>query len=231
MEAAVKGFRADGPTSVGAGIVTFDSYSSFFPGEPNKIVLITDGRNNFGGDPVGNAQKIRKREPSGRVSAIGIGNVDEEVLRDIVGSSGYVLSLENYVQLARVIDTVVCQVCALSRSPSLHRTISDMGTHRQGRCLARWTSQWPGCRAVARTTTATQPSKSWPCWWPGTAPPASTEGPSRTINDKMDASTGSIDWIFSTVPTEMFCSSSRLPHRQRRPRTPPRSAGAEAISG
>lgn len=85
-----------------------------YPGEPNKIVLITDGRNSLEeDDPVRVAEEFRSREPNGRISVIGIGRVNERLLEEIAGDSGYVLCLEDYIDLARIIDTLVCQVCGI----------------------------------------------------------------------------------------------------------------------
>ncbi len=103
-------------TSVGAGIVTCDTLLSTRPGEPNKMVVMTDGRNNFGGDPVKNADIFRARGPNNRVSTIGIGRQTAQgqaTLAAIAGSTGTVLTVEDYVELFNVVNDLICDVCEI----------------------------------------------------------------------------------------------------------------------
>jgi len=103
-------------TSVGAGIVSCNAILAERKGYPNKIVVITDGRNNFGGDPVRNANIFRSKYPNGRISAIGIGNVTPaglNILQGVAGSTGSVLTVADYVELGQKVNELVCNVCEI----------------------------------------------------------------------------------------------------------------------
>lgn len=105
-------FRGDSATSVGAGIVTCDAILALGTSSgPNRIVVITDGRNNFGGNPVGNADIFRNRNPTNRVSAIGIGNVNGDILKMIAGTTGGVFTVRDYLELFLIVNKIVRSVC------------------------------------------------------------------------------------------------------------------------
>lgn len=113
IEAEKNNYIGDDATSVGAGIVLCDTVLTVFrPGEPNKMVVMTDGRNNYGGNPVENAKIFRDRGANGKISAIGVGkNAPKEVLTAIAGDESRVLTVSEYVELTTIIIQLVNQVC------------------------------------------------------------------------------------------------------------------------
>lgn len=103
-------------TSVGAGIVSCNSLLAERVGEPNKMIVITDGRNNFGGDPVARANVFRANDPNGRISTVGIGPIssaDLDTLNAIAGDSGSVLTVADYIELGQRVNDLICQVCEI----------------------------------------------------------------------------------------------------------------------
>lgn len=103
-------------TSVGSGIVACNALLAERKGEPNKIVVMTDGRNNFGGNPVKNANIFRRKDPNGRISAIGIGKIRRRgmrTLKKIAGKDGSVLTVEDYIELGQKVNELVCNVCEI----------------------------------------------------------------------------------------------------------------------
>lgn len=103
-------FIRGGATAIGSAIVYSDFQLSRRPGEANKIVVITDGRNNAGGDPVRRANNFRRRDPNGRVCAVGIGRTLKAPLKEIAGGQP-VLTVDDYIQLATIVDNLVNAVC------------------------------------------------------------------------------------------------------------------------
>lgn len=102
----------DSATSVGAGIVTCDAILSLGTASgPNRIVIITDGRNSFGGNPVANADIFRAGNPANRVTAIGIGNTDPVVLQKIAGPTGGVFTVKEYTRLFSLVGKILAEVC------------------------------------------------------------------------------------------------------------------------
>lgn len=103
-------YISGGATAIGAAIVYSDFQLSRRLGEANKIVVITDGRNNAGGDPVRRANNFRRRDPNGRVCAVGIGKTLKAPLEEIAAGEP-VLEVDEYVQLATIVDNLVNAVC------------------------------------------------------------------------------------------------------------------------
>lgn len=102
-----------GIPAIARSIVYCDSILSRRLGEANRIALITDGRNNRGPDPVERANNFRRRDPSGRVTVVGIGrNLDWRMLQKIAGN-GNVLTVDEYINLAVIVTDFVIDVCAI----------------------------------------------------------------------------------------------------------------------
>lgn len=102
--------RKGGATSVGAGIVSCDFTLARRRGEPNKLVVITDGRNTFGGDPVRRANNFKRRDSNGRVCSVVVGNSPNlSVLQQI--SDAPVITVDDYISLALKIIDLVDQIC------------------------------------------------------------------------------------------------------------------------
>lgn len=73
------------PTSIGAGILFCDGQLARSLGHANKIVVITDGRNTVGEDPVVRAEKFRRRDPNGDVCTVAVRSADMLQLQAIAG--------------------------------------------------------------------------------------------------------------------------------------------------
>lgn len=81
-------------------------------GDANKIVLLSDGQANLGGNPVPIADRFRREV--GEICAVGVGYQDIGSLLDIVGgSSAKVLTVDDFFQLSDILDDLVVQVCDL----------------------------------------------------------------------------------------------------------------------
>lgn len=106
-------FRNDPATSVGAGIVFCDRQLRRRTNDTNKIVVIGDGRNNLGGNPVRRANIFRERA-NGEVCAVGVGFQDTVALADIANGSERVLAIDDYVELSFIIEDLVSQICGFS---------------------------------------------------------------------------------------------------------------------
>jgi len=83
------------------------------PEDANKIVLLGDGRSNFGGDPVPIARTFRPPRGNGSICAVGIGFRDRRVLRRIAGNRNRVLAINDYFELLDILDQVVTEICGL----------------------------------------------------------------------------------------------------------------------
>ncbi len=77
--------------------------------DANKIVLLGDGRNNFGS---GVPRSVLRRF-KGEVCAVGVGRVNRGALIRITGSRRRVLNPENYDVLADKVDKLVMGLCRL----------------------------------------------------------------------------------------------------------------------
>eukprot|EP00737_Agarophyton_chilense_P003617 gb/GEZJ01004286.1/.p1 GENE.gb/GEZJ01004286.1/~~gb/GEZJ01004286.1/.p1 ORF type:complete len:223 (-),score=29.13 gb/GEZJ01004286.1/:157-825(-) len=103
-------------TFMGAGIVYCDFELSARENELAKIVVIGDGRDNFGGDPVRRARNFRQFFfPNGVLSAVGVGFEDTTRLTEIANAGGgSVFNVDNYRELSRLILTLVREVCNIN---------------------------------------------------------------------------------------------------------------------
>lgn len=78
--------------------------------DANKIVLLTDGRANLGGDPVPIADLFRRT--TGDICAVGVAYKNEKQLLDIVGGRARnVLTVDNFFELADILEELVGEVC------------------------------------------------------------------------------------------------------------------------
>ena len=103
-----------GPTSaVASGIIYCDFQLFRRPGEANKLVVITDGKSNFGSNPVTAADKYRGRNPKNSITAVAVGHRQDDVLQRISGQNP-VLEVTDYVELALKVDTLVSQICGFN---------------------------------------------------------------------------------------------------------------------
>lgn len=78
--------------------------------DANKVVLFSDGRSNFGGNPVPIAQKFREMY-DGDICAVGVGFENTSVLEDIAGSPQRVIAIDDYFALLDIVDQIVAEVC------------------------------------------------------------------------------------------------------------------------
>eukprot|EP00178_Gracilaria_changii_P004848 TRINITY_DN17874_c0_g1_i1.p1 TRINITY_DN17874_c0_g1~~TRINITY_DN17874_c0_g1_i1.p1 ORF type:complete len:240 (-),score=36.65 TRINITY_DN17874_c0_g1_i1:95-814(-) len=118
-------FQHDEATSVGSGIVWCDAQlrraarRSEYTDIVSKMVVIGDGNNNLGGDPVRRANNFRRRTPGGEISAVRIGFPSEEdlaVLNEIVGENGSVFTVDDYIDLSLNVEDLVYDICGIDLS-------------------------------------------------------------------------------------------------------------------
>lgn len=99
------------------------------PGNANKIVLLGDGRSNFGGNPVPIAQRFLPPRGNGAICSVGVGFQDTDMLLNIVGGDPRnVLQIDEYFELLDILDILVAQVCGLpfvSTAPVARNVIGD----------------------------------------------------------------------------------------------------------
>ncbi|KAI0558721.1 von Willebrand factor A-like protein [Gracilaria domingensis] len=108
-------FQSDTATFIGAGIAYCDFQLRQRPGEANKLVVLGDGENTVGGDPVADADRFREANPGGRVTAVGVGYEDPSVLQAIAGGDpNSVLEVTEFVDLGLIILDLVKQVCDIA---------------------------------------------------------------------------------------------------------------------
>jgi len=80
---------------------------------PSKIVLLGDGRTNFGISPIPIANLFDSLEDSS-ICAIGIGFPNVRALRDIVGGDiGNVFIVDSYVNLVRIVGDIISDACGI----------------------------------------------------------------------------------------------------------------------
>ena len=107
-------FQNDGSTSVGSGIVWCDSRMRRRVNDVNNMVVIGDGRNNLGGDPVRRANIFRKRTANAVVSTVGVGYKDTKTLEKIAGDASRVFTVDDYFELSEVVEILVSDICNFS---------------------------------------------------------------------------------------------------------------------
>ena len=80
--------------------------------DANKIVLLGDGRSNFGGNPVPVARQFLPPRGTGSICAVGVGFQNTKVLQDIVGGDrNKVLPVDGYFELIDILDVLVSDIC------------------------------------------------------------------------------------------------------------------------
>lgn len=104
--------KKDVGTSISSGITQCESELSSLPGEPKAIVVIGDGKNNMGSNPVVVADNFRQKNSNGKVYSVAIGNPDLDVLKGISGGEN-VFSVDDYLQLSLALDRLVTDVCGI----------------------------------------------------------------------------------------------------------------------
>ncbi|CAN8073470.1 unnamed protein product [Agarophyton chilense] len=98
-------FNKSSSTFIRGGIVYCDFELTSTGPEVGTIIVLGDGRGNFGGDPVRSANIFRKIR--GRVAAVGVGNIDKASLEEIVGGDS---SLVFKLLRSNLLDEVVCAI-------------------------------------------------------------------------------------------------------------------------
>lgn len=82
--------------------------------DANKIVLLGDGRNNFGsGIPTGPLRSFLPPRGRGEVCAVGVGRINMAELIKIAGSADRVFQSDDYFSLVDVVDELVAGLCRL----------------------------------------------------------------------------------------------------------------------
>jgi len=79
--------------------------------DANKIVVLGDGRSNFGGNPGPISAAFRGPPTNGSICAVGIGFIDTSSLLVIAGSPTRVLNVNSFVELLTILDAVVNEIC------------------------------------------------------------------------------------------------------------------------
>lgn len=99
-------------SNMGAGIRFCDKSLAGYYLQANKIVVISDGRNRYIGNPVRSANNFKRREPHGRISSVIVGgHPDYNTLNQI--SDNPVLTVDDYIKLGVIIIDLVKQVCGI----------------------------------------------------------------------------------------------------------------------
>lgn len=108
--------QKDGATSMGSGIVWCDRQLRRQKDDANKMVVMGDGNNNLGGDPVHRANIFRERA-NGRVCTVGVGFEDQQdikVLEEVAGSPARLFAVDDYVELSFIVEELVEDICKFS---------------------------------------------------------------------------------------------------------------------
>lgn len=100
----------DRESFIGTGIVYCHRQVARHRTDANKIVVVGDGRSNFGGDPVRRADVFRRF--GGSVCAVGVGFQDEESLEKIAGGKKNVIGVDEYIELSLVVEDCVKAICS-----------------------------------------------------------------------------------------------------------------------
>eukprot|EP00178_Gracilaria_changii_P004626 TRINITY_DN1750_c0_g1_i1.p1 TRINITY_DN1750_c0_g1~~TRINITY_DN1750_c0_g1_i1.p1 ORF type:complete len:218 (-),score=42.29 TRINITY_DN1750_c0_g1_i1:246-899(-) len=120
---SVHGLRSlmAGTTYIAPSITNCMRQFARVPGEPNKMILLGDGRSNFDSlapplDPKSIAQQFLS-EPNNEMSAVAVNFNDEreiQMLTDIVGDRNKVYTAENWITVFELIDSLVEEVCEVT---------------------------------------------------------------------------------------------------------------------
>jgi len=87
---------------------------SITEGIPRIFVVFTDGHSNEGRPVLPAAKAIRETPIEGTIFAVGLGNIGkqgQEELLGITGDKDYVLTINSYLELARVTNAIATQMC------------------------------------------------------------------------------------------------------------------------
>ncbi|PXF39744.1 hypothetical protein BWQ96_05161 [Gracilariopsis chorda] len=115
-------YRHDSQTSVGSGIVFCHSQlrrarkKAADANIVNKMVVIGDGRNTLGGDPIRRANNFR-RKVGGEISTVSIGypgKEGERILSEVAGENGGVFTVDDYDELSEKVEDLVAEICGIS---------------------------------------------------------------------------------------------------------------------
>lgn len=105
-------------TFIGAGILYCADQIRAFPEDANSMVLLGEGRNSLGADPIDRADTFR--ELGGEVFAIAVGDADVEALKLIVGKSADNLLIldenDNGKSEIAVVSDLVRAVCGIKNT-------------------------------------------------------------------------------------------------------------------
>lgn len=106
--------RASAPvTFIAGGIAYCQRQLRNMDNDANKIVVIGDGRSNFGGNPVPLADTFRTT--GGEICSVGI-DFDDTKIQTLIGianGSENVFTVQNYQGLFDIIDPLVLQICGI----------------------------------------------------------------------------------------------------------------------
>ena len=111
--AAVSNAKPKGTsTSVAAGIDGCSYVLAHSQTEVPIIVLIGDGRNNSGYDPVQAADMFRQQHRNGKIHAVGVGNSDTSLLQAIADKK-QIFTVADYLEVTFLIEESVSSRCDL----------------------------------------------------------------------------------------------------------------------
>ena len=101
-------------TFIAAGLAFCIRQLNQRPGDANKIVLLGDGRSNFGGNPIPTAQRWLSAAPSNRICSVGVGFENTAVLQAIAGGDpDMVLTSDDWEKVTEILGDLVYQVCGI----------------------------------------------------------------------------------------------------------------------
>lgn len=103
--------KQDGKSSIAAGIAYCDSQLAKTQAAASRIVLIGDGRNNFGADPILAANKYTARDPNGGVIPVALGPNPHTGILQAIAAGNSVLQITEYLSLAFSVDRAVSDAC------------------------------------------------------------------------------------------------------------------------
>ena len=103
--------KLDEKNSIAAGIAYCDSQLAKHQGALSRIVLVGNGRNYFGADPILAANKYTARDPNGAVISVALGPDPHTGILQAIAAGNRVLRITEYILLAISIDDAIFDVC------------------------------------------------------------------------------------------------------------------------
>ena len=101
-------------TFISAGLAFCIRQLNQRPGDANKIVLLGDGRSNFGGNPIPTAERWLSAASSNRICSVGVGFENTSVLQAIAGGDpDMVLTSDDWEKVTNILGDLVYQVCGI----------------------------------------------------------------------------------------------------------------------